>query len=145
MVLPKLNELSHETKVLKRENTALKRNTLILKKYHDLLKNDIYELKGSQIFRHVGEHDDRLDEIDEELDDLKVAIEKHSKRIQHCEDLENATEKTRFDDLNATLENHSKRIEQLETLEGAMENMRIDGNGEDCPDEAEWEDATLTE
>lgn len=145
MVLPKLNELSHETKFLKRENAALKRNTLILKNYYDLLKKDIHELKGSQIFRHVGEHDDRLDEIDEELDDLKVVIEKHSKRIQHCEDLENATEKTRFDDLNATLENHSKRIEKLETLEGAMDNMRIDGNRGDCPNEAEWEDATLTE
>ena len=136
MILPKLSELSHETKFLKRENMALKRNTLILKKYHDLLQKEIYELKGSQIFRHVGEHDDRLDEIDEELDDLKAVIEKHSKRIQHCEGLEN---------VNATLENHSKRIEQLETLEGAMEKMKIDGNGEDAPDEADWEDATLTE
>jgi chromosome segregation ATPase len=145
MILPKLNELSHETKFLKRENMALKRNTLILKKYHDLLKKDIYELKGSQIFRHVGEHDDRLDEIDEELDDLKAVIEKHSKRIQHCEGLENATEKMQVEDLNARLENHSKRIAQLETLEGAMEKMNIDGNGGDATDEAEWEDATLTE
>jgi len=26
---------------------ALKRNTLTLKKYHDVLQNNIYELKGS--------------------------------------------------------------------------------------------------
>lgn len=116
MILPKLKELSNDTNCLKRENVALKKDNLILKKGHDILRRDIYQLKSSQLFRHVGEHDDRLDEIDEELDDLKAVIEKHSQRIRHYEGLENATEKMQIDDLNATLEDHSKRIEQLECL-----------------------------
>jgi hypothetical protein len=134
LILPKLNELSHHTNWLRRENMALKKDSLILKKCLDIHRRDIYQLKGSQIFRHVGEHDDRLDEVDEELDDLKAILEKHSERFQHYEDLE-----------NATLGNHSKRIEQVERLEDAMEKMKVDETSEDATDEAEWEHATFTE
>ncbi|KAE9969429.1 hypothetical protein EG328_006877 [Venturia inaequalis] len=127
------------------QNMALKKDSLILKKCLDIHRRDIYQLKGSQIFRHVGEHDDRLNEVDEELDDLKAILEKHSKRIQHYEDLENAKENMRTDDWKATLENHSKRIEQLECLEGAMEKMKIDEAKTDATDEVEWEHASFME
>jgi hypothetical protein len=139
LILPKLNELSHHTNCLKRENVALKKDNLILKKCLDILRRDIHQLKGSQIFRHVGEHDDRLDEIDEELGDLKAVLEKHSKRIQHYDELENAKENMRADDWKATLENRSKRIEQLECLEGRMEKMKMDEGMKDVTDEVEWE------
>jgi hypothetical protein len=143
LILPKLYELSHHTNCLKRENVALKKDNLILKKCLDILRRDIHQLKGSQIFRHVGEHDDRLDEINEELDDLKAVLEKHSKRIQYCEDLENAKENMRIEDWKATLENHSKRIEQLECLECVMEKMKIDEARKDATDEVEWEHANF--
>jgi chromosome segregation ATPase len=123
---------------------ALKKDHLIFKKCLDSLRRDIFQLKKSQIFRHVREHDDRLDEVDDELDDLKAVLEKHSKRIQHYEDLENAKENMRTD-WKATLENHSKRIEQLECLEGAMEKMEIDEAKKDATDEIEWEHASFME
>jgi seryl-tRNA synthetase len=144
-ILPKLNELSYHTNCLIRENMILQKDIQILKKNHDILRRDIYELKSSHIFQHVGEHDDRLDEVDEELDDLKKALEKHSNRIQRYEVSENATEKMQMDDLKATIEHLSKRIEQLECLEDAMEKMKIDETRKDATDEAEWEQATLTE
>ena len=92
MILLKLNKLSHHTNWLKRENIALKKDSLILKKCLNIYKRDIYQLKGSQIFWHVKEYNNRLNKVNKELDNLKAILKKHSKRIQYYEDLENAKE-----------------------------------------------------
>jgi len=89
----------------------LKKYNQILKKNHDILRRDIYELKSSHIFQHVGEHNNRLNKVNKELNDLKEALEKHLKRIQQYEGSENATEMIQMDDLKATIKYLSKRIE----------------------------------
>ena len=44
-----------------------------------------------------SDNDNRLDKVDKELNDLKAILKKHSKRIQHYKDLENAKENIQTD------------------------------------------------
>jgi hypothetical protein len=85
----------------------------------------------------VGEHNDRLNKVNEELNDLKVVLEKHLKRIQQYKGLDNATEKIRINNLKAILKNYSKRIEQLECLEDAIEKIKINKTRKDVTDKGE--------
>ena len=91
-----------ETLVLKRDNILLKRDDLMLqrgycrlrgeidqlKKGHVLLKAEIEKLKGSDIWRHVGEHDDRLDEVDGEIEDMKTLYDELSDQIRKSDSME---------------------------------------------------------
>jgi hypothetical protein len=75
MIFSKLNELSHDISLLKGEVGNLKRENVILKRNDVVFRREISRLKRSDIWRHVGEHDDRFDGIDDGLEAIKARLE----------------------------------------------------------------------
>ena len=40
------------------------------------LEDEVHQLKSSDVWRHLGHHDDRLDDVDNELESIKVTQER---------------------------------------------------------------------